>query len=136
MGDHREDLVYFELNNWFPERDYPDGEPFLTWMGNDNEIPFRKDDWAKENELCVHACFIDMSQNFCIIAKREWVEEHCPDLLTKYTKFIREPDEDGFVEGRFGNSFPKSGEYGVVWLDDDGDYMQDEDDEDDEDEEP
>ena len=26
------EVVYFELNNWFSGRDYPDAEPFLSWM--------------------------------------------------------------------------------------------------------
>lgn len=26
------DIVYFEVNNWIQGRDYPDEEPFLSWM--------------------------------------------------------------------------------------------------------
>jgi hypothetical protein len=48
-----EDVVYFELNNWFAGQDYPDCEPFLTWMGNDLQLRFRDEDWVKENKLCV-----------------------------------------------------------------------------------
>lgn len=27
-----DNIIYFEMNNWFAGRDYPDCEPFLTWM--------------------------------------------------------------------------------------------------------
>ena len=40
------DIVYFELNNWFAGRDYPDAEPFLSWMECNKEnkyyIQFRE----------------------------------------------------------------------------------------------
>ena len=29
---NNEEVVYFEVNNWFSGRDFPDCEPFLTWM--------------------------------------------------------------------------------------------------------
>ena len=28
-------VIYFELNNWSRGRDYPDAEPFVSWMVND-----------------------------------------------------------------------------------------------------
>lgn len=28
-------IYYFELNNWFPGRDYPDDEPFISWMNEE-----------------------------------------------------------------------------------------------------
>lgn len=98
-------IIYFELNNWFAGRDYPAKEPFLSWMRDDLNIKFRNNDWVKENKLCVVFDFIDMSQNFCITATREWVEQNCPDLLTEFTEFLREPDEDGYVYGQFGHEF-------------------------------
>ena len=62
-----------------------------------------------------------MSQHFCITATREWVEKNCPKLLTEYTKFLRYPDEDGDVQGRFGHWFlPYSEEnFGITDIDDD-----------------
>lgn len=115
------DIIYFELNNWFSGRDYPDDEPFISWMSNDLKIPFRSETWVKENKLCVVVSFIDMSQNFCITATKEWVEKNCPKLLTNYTEFLRYPDEDGDVERKFGQWFlPYSEEnIGVKYIDDD-----------------
>lgn len=99
------DVVYFELNNWFPDKDYPDAEPFLSWMG----LPyiFRDNDWCVKNQLCIVETMIDMSNNFCITASRKWVEENCPDLLAKYTQFLRHPDPryDNEVYGQFDCTF-------------------------------
>lgn len=100
-----DEIVYFELNNWFAERDFPNDEPFLSWMNDDLDIKFCNEDWVRNNKLCIVHDFVDMSENFCITATKEWVENNCPDLLTKYTKFLRTPDEDGYVEGRFGHEF-------------------------------
>lgn len=112
-------IVYFELNNWFSGRDFPNAEPFISWMRNDLNIPFRNDEWAKENELCIVACNVDMSQNFCVTATKRWVEENCPDLLTKYKEFLRYPDKYGDVYGRFGYEFLTYEEenIGVTWID-------------------
>lgn len=99
------EIVYFELNNWFSGSDYPAAEPFLTWMKDNLNIPFDNKEWVKENKLCVVQSFVDMSSNYCITAPRDWVEANCPELLTKYTEFLREPDEDGYVYGRFGYEF-------------------------------
>lgn len=99
------DIVYFELNNWFAGNDYPYDEPFLSWMRNDLKIKFRNKEWVKENKLCVVFDFVDMSQNFCITTTKEWVENNCPKLLTEYTKFLRLPDENGEVQGQFGHWF-------------------------------
>ena len=99
------EVVYFELNNWFPDRDYPTAEPFLSWM----ELPyvFRDNDWCIKNQLCVVETTIDMSCNFCITASKKWIEENCPELLTKYTKFLRCPDPsyDNEVYGQFDCAF-------------------------------
>ena len=46
-----EDIVYFELNNWFSGRDFPSDEPFISWMSNDLKIPFRNENWVKEIKL-------------------------------------------------------------------------------------
>lgn len=113
------DIVYFELNNWFSGRDYPNAEPFLSWLKNDLNLAFENEEWVKENQLCVLADVIDMSINFCISAKKEWVEKNCPELLTKYTDFLRYQDEDHVVYGRFGHVFLtyKEENIGVFWED-------------------
>lgn len=116
------DVVYFELNNWFGGRDYPNDEPFNSWMCNDLNIKFRDKDWLKENKLCVVGTFIDMSQNFCITTTREWVEKNCPKLLTDYSMFLREPKEgETEVYGRFGHEFLEYNEnnIGLTWIDED-----------------
>lgn len=100
-----DDIIYFELNNWFCGRDYPNAEPFITWMSDDLNIKFNDENWVKEQELCVTTCFIDMSQNFCITAPKKWVKKNCPELLTKYKKFLVYPDEYGNVYGKFDTYF-------------------------------
>lgn len=99
------DIVYFELNNWCIGRHYPATEPFILWMSNDLNIYFNNEDWVKENKLCVVRSIIDMSINYCITATREWVEQNCPELLIEYTRFLRYPDEDGYVYGQWENKF-------------------------------
>lgn len=99
-----EDVVYFEINNWWPKEDYPDEEPFLSWMSDDLNIPFENDEWAKENELCVNYFLVDMSTAFCVSASKKWVKDNCPCLLD-WPKFLREPDEDGEIESYFGGDF-------------------------------
>jgi hypothetical protein len=114
-----EDIVYFELNNWSRGRDYPDDEPFITWLGNDLSISFSNDDWVKWNKLCVVESLVDMSTNFCVTATKEWVEKNCPKLLTDYKEFLREPDKYGDVVGQFGNDFLEYSEenFGVTFVD-------------------
>lgn len=89
------DVVYFELNNWFSGRDYPNAEPFITWIC---ENKFSNDEWLKENKLVCVKSYVDMSQNFCVTASRQWVEEHCPLLLSDTTLnyiIIRHSWKDG-----------------------------------------
>ena len=115
-----DDIIYFELNNWDAGSDYPNEEPFLDWMSyNDGGPIFRKNDWTKKNELCVVAFFYDMSQTFCITAKKSWVDKNCPGLL-KYPRFIRKPDKDGETNSRFGGYFKeyKPENFGVTWIQD------------------
>lgn len=100
----KEEVVYFELNNWIPGEHYPNVEPFITWIGDDLNIHFNNEDWVTENKLCVVRNIIDMSVNFCITATKNWVEKNCPELLTKYREFLRFPEEDG-VYGDFGDEF-------------------------------
>lgn len=99
------EIIYFELNNWFSGEHYPNDEPFLSWLQDDLNIKFLDEEWVKKNCLCVVFCYVDMSQNFCITATQEWVENNCPKLLTDYTKFLRYPDEYGDVYGWLGHKF-------------------------------
>ena len=100
------DIVYFELNNWFSGRDYPNAEPFLSWMSDDLNQKFRDEEWIKENKLVVVESLVDMSMNFCITATKEWVEENCHELLSTYKNFVRKPKDDEDVPyGRFGCPF-------------------------------
>lgn len=114
------DIIYFELNNWACGKDYPNAEPFIGWMRRILPI-FRNEEWVKENKLCVNAVIVDLSQNFCITATKEWVEKNCPTLLTTHQEFLRIPDEYGDVEGRFGHPFLEYEDYniGVNWLNED-----------------
>lgn len=75
-----EEVIYFELNNWFIGRDFPNEEPFVTWIREDK---FSDDKWLKENKLVCVKSFVDMSLNFCISASRNWVKENCPKLLSE-----------------------------------------------------
>lgn len=132
------DIVYFELNDWTLGEHYPNEEPFISWVGNNrnNSTTLYDEIWVKQNKLCIVADFIDMSVNFCVTATKEWVLENCPKLLTDYKNFLRFPDEDGLVEGRFGNVFLEYSEenFGIIFRseDDEEDYdWEDEDEEDD-----
>lgn len=91
------EVIYFELNNWFSGRDYPNAEPFLSWMKDDLNQKFHDEEWIKENKLVVVESLVDMSMNFCITTTKEWVEENCPELLSTYKEFIRKSDEDDEV---------------------------------------
>lgn len=127
-----EEIIYFEIDNWFAGRDYPNAQPFLNWMNDDLNLTFTNNDWCIDNHLCVEATIIDMSVCFCVSAPRSWIEENCPKLLTdeecggikiishydanigamineteydhcSYSKFICKPDENGEVYGRISN---------------------------------
>lgn len=105
------DIIYFELNDWSPTF-YPDEEPFISYIvfdkNKDYYIKFRDINWIKENELVVVETLVDMSINFCVTAKREWVEKNCPRLLTNFTQFIRTPKREEKVPiGKFGCPFLK-----------------------------
>ena len=157
-----QEIVYFEINNWFCGRDYPDDEIFHKWI---NDYQFRDDEWCKENKLCVMCGAIDMSLNYCVAAPKSWVEKNCPKLLTdeeyvykivpirwdnegneirgikehtkKYSDFICHPDIDGDVYGHISNwQFPEYCEenFGVSWKNSWWkDSDEDDEDEDDED---
>jgi hypothetical protein len=130
--EEEKDLVCFELNNWFAGRDYPDAEPFVSWLGNDLKLKFLNDDWVRKNKLCVSVNNIDMSVQFRIVAPRKWVEDNCPELLTKYKKFIVTENEYGDFIDRFCISFPDYENYniGVHWYGEDDEDEINEDEED------
>ena len=130
------EIVYFELNNWFPGRDYPNAEPFNTWCSDDLNLYFSNENFVKENKLCVVKTLVDMSVNWCITAPKDWVEKNCPKLLSNestsntfitsgpngkttserifpYSQFLRFPDEDGYVYGQFGTKFKEYNEENI-----------------------
>lgn len=91
-----DDIIYFHLNNWMPGKDYPNKEPFLTWMHDFKMIKYLgNDEWCKENKICVLMYPVDMSTSFCITATKEWVEKNCPSILDEDKQFQVSPDEDG-----------------------------------------
>ena len=119
------DVVYFELNNWFSGRDYPKDGILAQYVESHQ---FSNDYWCKENKLCVLSGNVDMSTNWCISATYEWVVANCPELLSDkkykysiisyykweettneyekaYSDFVRHEDEYGDVEGQFGWTF-------------------------------
>ena len=97
-----DDIMYFEVDNWFAGRDYPEDQPFLSWMSDDLNIQFRNEEWVKKNKLVVAWCFVDMSQAFAVTAPKKWVEENCPAILEdRNEKFVFHPDENGNVHGKF-----------------------------------
>lgn len=100
------EIVYFELNNWACGRDYPNAEPFVSWLEDDLRQQFRDEEWIKENKLVVVESLVDMSLNYCIAATKEWVMLNCPDLLTEHCRFVRYSEEpDDLPDGRFGCPF-------------------------------
>ena len=91
----QQEIIYFEINNWFCGRDYPPIEPFKTWVHTNR---FSNDAWCKENKLVVMTGPIDMSSNWLIAAPRKWVEDNCPQLLTdeeyEYSTFIMHTNKE------------------------------------------
>ncbi len=118
-----DEVVYFQLNNWFAGEHYPAKEPFLTWCGNDYNLQFDNEDWVKENKLVVVRSVLDMSAQWNITAPKSWVLKNCPDLINdpQCAKFIVTPDEenDDMVRGRWGTPFlPYIEEnIGITWYD-------------------
>lgn len=140
----KEEIVYFEINNWFAGKDYPKDEIFCKWI---KDYQFKNDEWCKENKLCVMCGAVDMSMNYCVAAPKSWVEKNCPKLLTdeeyeykiitsgwdketdsvketvktykkKYSDFLCYPDSDGEVFGHISDwQFPEycKENFGVTW---------------------
>ena len=159
-----EEIIYFEINNWFSGRDFPNDETFRKFV---REQLFSDDQYCKEHRICVkHGC-IDMSHNWCVAAPKSWVIENCPQLLSdegyeyktitrhydkdindwveteneytkKYSDFLCYPDEDGDVYGHVDEwCFPEYCEqnFGSTWTNEWFDGLEsDDEDEDDEDE--
>lgn len=106
------EYIYFQLNNWMPGDDYPDAEPFSTWLAFSDKdgcdystLKLMDENWVRENKLCIATNLVDMSLTFRISATKEWVAANCPDLLTKYKEFVVVPDKDGIMKDRFGYVF-------------------------------
>ena len=99
------ELVHFEVNNWFSGRDYPNVEPFLSWLKDDLNLQLKNDEWAKQNKLCIIMQFVDMSVNFCVTATKDWVEHNCSCLLTTHKQFVVQPNESNEYIGKFGDKF-------------------------------
>ena len=87
------DIICFELNSWTRYGDYPNAEPFISWMGYGIDFAFKNEKFAKKNKVCVVCHRVEMSMNFCVTAKKSWVEKNCPELLTKYMQFLRWPGQ-------------------------------------------
>jgi len=156
-----EEIIYFEINNWFAGENYPPCDPFIDWVAHNQ---FNDSEWCKANKLVVVAGPIDMSMNWCVAAPRSWVEANCPCLLSddeftyktqqtkwnketdkmewetiehhkKYSKFLLKPNEDGDVYGRHDDwAIPDycEKEFGVHWN---NSWWGDDEDEDEEEEE-
>lgn len=146
------EVVYFELNNWFCGRDYPEVEPFISWINKDFSKTLNNEQWVKDNKLCLVAYPLDMSYNCLITASKDWVMKNCPDLLSNkgydyiiqrsnangewenityhrdYKDFLRFPDEDGNVYGRDDIRFLeyKEENFGITWKDPYENYEDDE----------
>ena len=155
-----EDIVYFEINNWFGGRDYPKDEIFQKWI---NDYQFRDDEWCKENKLVVLCGTIDMSISYFVAAPKSWVLENCPKLLSdeeyeykiitsrwdketndvketvktytkKYSDFLCHPDSYGDVYSLIGDWLHPGyceENFGVHWYQED--WEEDSDDDEDED---
>ena len=60
------EIVYFELNNWFPGRDYPDAEPFNSWINTPTYTDaFEDNDWCIENNRMDLNDRFDEEKNGC-----------------------------------------------------------------------
>ena len=144
----RDNIIYFEVNNWFAGRDYPDCEPFISWLGDIGSV-FNNDEWCKKQKICVVHELIDMSNNYKITATQDWVEKNCPCLLEdKYSKFVHQLEDDyddddteyfeehGYGEGPFlkyceENFGVKEWDYGLGEWFDKSKYTDNEEDEED-----
>ena len=124
------DVVYFSVDNWFSERDYPAEEPFLSWMKDDLNLTLRDEQFVKENKLVVVAGFLDMSMCFNVTAPKGWVEKVCPCILG--TDFEIKDMKPEFLEapgiGKWGGPFLAYTEdnIGIHWYNFDDEEWDDE----------
>lgn len=92
-----EEVICFELNDWMPKQDYSDEtryELMCCYIPNATRTSFAlplllRPEFVEKHKLVVVSAMIDMSTNFCVTAKRSWVEKEIPDLLTTYKEFVR-----------------------------------------------
>lgn len=128
-----EEILYIELNNWQEDVDFPKNDKFNKWIDETN-CQFEDDKWAKDNNLCICFYFYDMSKNYLISAPKSWVIENCPEILNKYSKFLRYSNEDGdiYVKNRQSENtkfLPYSVEnFGSTYIVDDNDMWGEEED--------
>ena len=92
-----EEILYIEIDDWFPDNDYPRIDVIEKWLDAYNlDTYLRNDEWAKSNKLCIKWFFIDMSVNFMITAPLSFVKAVIPDILKEEnSKFVAYPTEDG-----------------------------------------
>lgn len=142
-------VISFELNNWFSGESYPPEEPFISWISHhafsDDEwckknrlvvlvgtIDLSTNwcitatrDWVKEN---CPALLYDKSYTYKTIRRHYDTTRPGTPLVTTETlhdgsmsQFIRYPDEDGDVYGKFGWTFPEYSEenFGVHYYEED-----------------
>ena len=113
-----EEIIYFEINNWFAGRDYPYEDPFKQWV---KDAKFEDVEWCKENRLCVKYGNVDMSVSWCVAATRSWVMENCPNLLSdgEYTYDLIHCGSDG---SEVRKSYPRKYSDFLCHCDEDGTY--------------
>lgn len=83
-------MVYFELNDWTCPEEYDN----LACFNEDEPPLLLTEEYVKDNELAVWFDVYDMSLNYCVTAKDEWVKKNYPNLLSKHKKLLR-PDTEG-----------------------------------------
>ena len=142
LNKNKEKIIYFELNHWTPGLGYPMAEPFRSWMNDFYKTEEEKEkSWVnsakilnekfKKEGLVVVMASIDMSLNYCVAARESWVKQNCPELLTKYTDFLRmstEEDDDEPPHGEFWTHFVKWSEENCgLWFDEECQSEEDED---------
>ncbi len=115
------DIIYFSVNNWSCGKDYPNTKKFKEWLGDDLNLSFNSDSWAKENKLCIYSGCIDMSTNFTVSAPKEWVLDNCPEIIDSEFQYLPEPGEDmpdcdrfdmpfrEYTEDNFGSEYYETG---------------------------
>lgn len=126
----KEEIIYFELNNWMSGTDFPAEEPFIGWICRGNGLLppiFQDQKWVKENKLAVVAMAVDMSLNYCIAAPKSWILKNCPNLLEeRNSKFVFGKDGKEPAFGRFGTFVPYDEEHigKITWFDEDNNEME------------